>query len=125
ELLLNNLDRVQQKYDLIDQGVNKFGTDVQLQSQTAAAKFAEAQAQMSDAMVKLGAALLPLIEDVLPKLVAAVTMLVNWFTHLPTPVQNGILIFLGLLAVLGPVLLVVGSLITVVGTLMTVFAAIG
>lgn len=123
ELLLNNLDRVGQKYQLIDQGVNRFSTDVQMQSQTASAKFAEAQAQMQDAMVKLGAALLPLIEDVMPKLVAAVTALVNWFTSLPQPVQNGILIFLGLLATLGPLLVMIGSLITAVGTIMTLFSA--
>lgn len=121
ELLLNNLDRVGQKYELIDKGINQFSTDVQMQSQTAAAKFAEAQAQMSDAMVKLGAAILPLVTEVLPKLVAAVTWLVNGFTSLPKPVQDGILIFLGLLAVLGPILLVVGSLVTAVGTLATVF----
>lgn len=124
ELLLNNLDRVGQKYQLIDQGVNKFGSDVETQSETASAKFAMAQAQMADAMVKLGAAMLPLIEVVMPKLVAAVTAIVNWFTSLPGPVQNGILIFLGLLAVLGPVLVVVGSLITVVGTLITVFTTV-
>jgi TP901 family phage tail tape measure protein len=66
ELLLNNLDRVGQKYQLIDEGVNKFGDDVQMQSETAAAKFAEAQAQMADASIKLGAALLPLIHRLPP-----------------------------------------------------------
>lgn len=123
ELLLNNLDRVKQKYDLIDQGVNQFGTDATMQSETAAAQFAMAQAQMSDAMIKLGAALLPLIVTVLPKLVSVVTEAVGWFTKLPTPVQNSILVFLGLLAALGPVLLIVGSAISVVGTLITVFTA--
>ena len=78
---------------------------------------------MAEAMVKLGAAILPLIETVLPKLVTAVTDLVTWFTNLPTPVQNGILVFLGLFAALGPVLLVIGSLITVAGTLIAVFTA--
>jgi len=124
ELLLNNLDRVQQKYQLIDQGVNQFGTDVQDQSQTAAAQFAEAQAQMSDAMIKLGAAMLPLITDVMPKLVAAVTWLVNEFVSLPKPVQDGVLIFLALFAALGPVLVIIGSMITVVGTLATIIGAI-
>jgi TP901 family phage tail tape measure protein len=121
ELLLNNLDRVGQKYDLIDAGVNKFGTDVSIQSQTAAAQFAEAQAKMSDAMVKLGAALLPLITTVMPKLVTAVTWLVNAFTSLPKPVQDGILIGLALLAVLGPMLIIIGSLITAVAAIGTVF----
>lgn len=121
ELLLNNLDRVQQKYDLIDQGVNKFGDDVSNQSQTAAAQFAEAQAKMSDALIKLGAALLPLITDVMPKLVTAVTWLVDKFTGLPKPVQDGVLIFLALFAALGPVLIILGSIATVLGTLATVF----
>lgn len=125
ELLLNNLDRVGQKYELIDKGVKNFGGDVQLQSETAAAKFGEAQAKMSDAMVKLGAALLPLIETVMPKLVAAVTAVVNWFTGLPKPVQNGILVFLGLLAVLGPLFVVIGSIITVFTTLMPIIVAVG
>jgi len=125
ELLLNNLDRVGQKYQLIDQGVNQFGTDIQLQSQTAAAKFAEAQAQMSDAMIKLGAAILPLVETVMPKLVNAVTGLVDWFSKLSPQVQNGILIFFGLIAVLGPLLIIIGSTITAVGTIMGLFAATG
>lgn len=117
ELLLNNLDRVGQKYQLIDEGVNKFGDDVAMQSQTAAAQFAQAQAQMADASIKLGAALLPLVETVLPTLVAIVTTVVGWFTSLPAPVQQGVAVFLGLLAVLGPVLVIMGSLITAVGTI--------
>jgi hypothetical protein len=122
ELLLNNLDRVQQKYDLIDQGVNKFGTDAALQAQTSAAQLAEAQAKISDAAIKLGAAILPLVAEVLPKLVAALTTLVDWFTRLPKPVQDGVLIFLGLLAILGPILVIVGALITAVGAISTAFA---
>lgn len=122
ELLLNNLDRMGQKYDLIDQGVKKFGGDAQLQSDTTAAKFAQAQAQMADASIKLGAALQPLIEDVMPKLIGAVTKLVTWFTGLPKPVQDGILVFLGIAAALGPLLVVVGSAITVFGALAPVIA---
>jgi phage-related minor tail protein len=115
---------VGQKYDLIGRQVADFDANYATESQTAAARFAEAQAQMSAASIKLGAALLPLIETVMPKLIAAVTALVNWFTNLPGPVQNGILVFLGLLAALGPILVVLGSLVTVVGTLITIFTAV-
>lgn len=125
ELLLNNLDRVGQKYDLIDQGVSKFSDDVETQQETAAAKFAMAQAQMADAMVKLGAAMLPLVETLMPKLIGAVTGLVNWFTNLSPSVQTGILVFLGLFAALGPVLIVLGSLFSVIGSLTTAFVFIG
>jgi TP901 family phage tail tape measure protein len=124
ELLLNNLDRVGQKYQLIDEGVNKFGGDVQAQSQTAAAQFAEAQAQMADASIKLGAALLPLIEDVLPKLVSLVTTIVSVFTSWPKPVQDTILVALGLFAVLGPLLIIIGSIITAIGTLAGAFTLV-
>jgi TP901 family phage tail tape measure protein len=125
QLLLNNLDRVGQKYELIGRQVSDFDANYATESQTAAAKFAQAQAAMSAASIQLGAALLPLIQDVMPKLVDVLTWVVNWFTKLPTPVKDGILIFLGLLAALGPVLLVLGSLITIVGTLTSAFAADG
>lgn len=125
ELLLNNLDRVGQKYQLIDDGVNKFGDDVAAQSETPAAKFAQAQAQMADAMIKLGAAMLPVVEAVMPKLVAAVTAIVNGFTSLPAPVQTGILVFLGLVAALGPLLIIIGSTITAVGTIIGLFSTTG
>jgi phage-related protein len=109
----------------VNDGMGRFGDAIQVQSETDAAKFAEAQAKMAEASIKLGAAILPLITVVLPKLVDAVTWLVNAFTNLPTPIQDGILAFFGLLAILGPILLILGSLIKVVGTLSALFAEEG
>ncbi len=124
ELLLNNLDRVKQKYEAIGSSTGKFASEYATEQQTTAATFAEAQAQMSAAMVKLGDAIAPVIVSILPKLVSGLTSIINAFTHLPSGVQTGIIVFLGLFAALGPVIIVVGQLITVVGALSTLFAGV-
>lgn len=109
---------------VIGRQVSDFDANYATESQTAAAKFAEAQAQMSAASVRLGAALLPLIETVMPKLVAAVTAAVTWFTKPARSRTERHTRLFGILGALGPVLLVLGSLFSVVGTLITAFSTV-
>lgn len=71
------------------------------------------QAQLHDSLAMLGERLLPIVL----KVVTVLNGLLEAFQKLPTPVQDGILVFLGLMAALGPVLIVLGQLITAVSTI--------
>ncbi len=71
------------------------------------------QADLKNAAASLGVQLLPIVT----KLVQALSGAVQWFSDLPEPVKKAILVFGGLAAALGPVLMVVGQVMTVVGGL--------
>ncbi len=124
ELLLNNLDRVKDKYALINQGVGKFGQDVADQAQTAAAKFNEFKAQLSDAAIQVGNVLLPIVETWLPKLANWITRIAQDFAHLSPGMQTAVIAFLGILAVLGPLLTIASNAITVFTSLSTAIKTI-
>jgi TP901 family phage tail tape measure protein len=124
DLLLNNLDRVQQKYALINTGVGTFQQKVQDQAGTTAAQFAQMQASVSASMVQIGNALIPIEAEILPKLAAAVKDVADWFTNLSPAAQNVIIGALGLAAALGPVALVIGSVTKVAGVLLPMFSGI-
>lgn len=117
ELLLNNLDRVGQKYQLIDEGVNKFGSDVSLQSQTSAAQFAEGAAKMQAASIELGDALKGPVGTALTVLADVVSKIAEGFSALPAPIQDGIVAVVALAAVVGPLLVILGTLISTIGTI--------
>ncbi len=69
---------------------------------------------------EVGAKLLPL----LPPLLGALTSILDAFTALPAPVQEGVLVFAGVAAALGPVLTALGSLVTIAPALVKAFGAI-
>lgn len=117
ELLLNNLDRLGQKYQLIDQGVNKFGADVSQQSQTSAALFAEGTSKMQAASIELGDALKGPVGAAFIVIADAISKLAEGFSALPQPIQYGIIAVLGLAAVIGPLLVIFGTLIATIGTI--------
>lgn len=71
-------------------------------------------------------------ERLLPPLTGLITMatgLLDWFTQLPTPIQNVVLAVAGFAAVLGPALVVLGAVTAALGSLITtgpvVVAALG
>lgn len=67
-------------------------------------------------------------KDLMPiaiKLMDALIPILKWLENLPAPVKSGILVFMGLAAAVGPVLIVIGQLITFVGTLVGLFGTGG
>jgi len=66
---------------------------------------------------EVGAKLLPL----LPPLLDAITGILDAFTALPAPVQEGVLVFAGVAAALGPVLTAVGTMLTLAPQLVGAF----
>lgn len=69
----------------------------------------------------VGKVILPILIDFAKNM----TILIDKFNNLPPFVQKGIIIFFGLLAVLGPVLVILGSLISTVSTVVGVFSGLG
>jgi TP901 family phage tail tape measure protein len=78
--------------------------------------------QTALAVSLLGQPLVDAVKSLRPAFESAlnvVTRIITAFGNLPGPVQTGILVFLGLLAAIGPVLLVAGSLVGMLGTLVS------
>ena len=121
ELLLNNLGRVGDKVTAISAGIADYQEKVIAQGQTAGATFAEMQSSISASSVELGNALMPLEAHILPMLASGIHDVVQAFISIPKPVQEGVVVFLGLLATLGPILFFVGKLVETVGVLGSVF----
>lgn len=75
---------------------------------------------LETAAITIGNILIPHIQ----KAVEFIQELVEKFTALPTNVQETILIFAGIVAAIGPVLLVVGTLLTSISSIVTAFTAV-
>lgn len=85
---------------------------------------------------EVGQAVLPIIMDtlipflrdtgipIMKQVAEAISKAVEWFGSLPKPVQEGVLVFTGLVAAIGPVLVVAGTLISSVGTIISAFSAV-
>ena len=61
---------------------------------------------------KIGASIAPFVSQAINVLVPAMEKMVNLFVGLPKPMQDAIIVFAGLAAAIGPILLVSGSLIS-------------
>jgi hypothetical protein len=85
-----------------------------------ASPWRQAEVAIGQAMDKIGEAILPLI----PPITAAIVSLATAFTSLPAPVQEGILVFAGVAAALGPVLIALGSLVTIAPAIASAFTII-
>lgn len=80
----------------------------------------QAEVAIGQAMDKIGEAILPMI----PPVTAAIVAMANAFTSLPAPVQEGAIVFAGVAAALGPVLIAMGSLVTIAPAIASAFGVI-
>ena len=78
------------------------------------------KAQFADLSGELGNKLIPIGL----KIITVVSGLVDKFSNLPEPVQNGILVFLGVVAVLGPIITIIGTVMTTIGGLISAWGAV-
>ncbi len=122
--LLEEADRLQSKYQILDNGVKNFNADVAAQKSTAQAQFAIAVANEQVALINFGNALVPLVNQVLPILTKLLEDISHAFTAIGPTGQKIVIIFLALLAALGPVVAIIGALIGVVAFLLTPFGAL-
>lgn len=116
-LLLQNLDQMKKAFDGLAGGAAQFSGYVKQQGESTDAFLNRMKASVSASSIQIGNAIAPLEAVIFPKLAKAIEEVANWFTNLSPRVQNGIIMFLGLLAILGPVLIIVGSLTTAVGSI--------
>ena len=95
---------------ITEKSANSIG-DFDRTSEGAANKSRILAANVKDMAASFGTKLLPIGEKILSWL----NKLVGFFTNLPGPVQNVILVVAGLAAALGPMLLIVGKVATLMG----------
>lgn len=117
ETLLDQLDRVNSKESQIASQSGEFATKVAEQQQTAAAKFKTAWSSVQVDLIELGDRLLPVVADLLNKLVQKIDELSKWWDSLSSSQQKVIEKLGEFVFVAGPVLTILGKMFTGVGLL--------
>lgn len=105
-MLLNNLGRVQMKYQQIGATASHFNKDVLATQQTAAYKLNVAWSNLQATMIQIGATAVPIFV----RIAQAVSKLVGAFSGLSKGTQDFILLGLAATAALGPILKLGGNL---------------
>lgn len=106
----------------------EFGGSAEAAGQTMAGQLAILNTEFGNLKEEAGEAFLPVLKDlvgVAKEFMPYLRQAIQWFSALPTPVKTGVVAFLGLIAVLAPLIGTVASIISVVTALGPVFAAIG
>lgn len=118
---ISDAAKAQAALALVMEQTNQFAGDFVNTSDGLANSTKIMKAQFTDAAAALGTQLLPIGL----KIVQVISDLVGKFNALTPAQQKAILIFAGIVAVIGPVVSVVGGLITGLGAIIPVVAAIG
>lgn len=118
--LLEETDRLKTKYTSLDEGVNKFGSDVQAQNETWSGQLALLNSNFQVFRDSVGKSLLQISNQVFPIVINTLQDLVHWWNNLSPAAQKAIVIIGTIVAVAGPVLVVLGTLISSLGTIITV-----
>ena len=79
---------------------------------------------LSSTFQEFGISISKRINPALEGIVVKLTALIRWFGSLPKPVQDFILVFAGILAIIGPLLIAIGILIPALGLLSGAFATL-
>src|SRR5690606_6807912 len=93
-------------------------------NQTTQAELAKLQNNFNNLAITVGSVLLPVINELVDKVVPIVQRLTEAFQNLDPNVQKVILVFLGLLAAIGPISFVIGTIISSIGALVGAFGTI-
>ncbi len=117
---LTEQEKIVARAALIYEQTAKAQGDVARTSEGTANQIRKSKAAFEELQVIVGTKLLPALTPLIEKLGAALT----WFTNLPQPVQNVVLVMGALSAGLGPVLIVIGKLLPLVTALGPVFLAL-
>jgi TP901 family phage tail tape measure protein len=88
-------------------------------------KLRQAMARIKVALVQIGAAMVPVVVPAIELLSKVVATLAGWFDKLPKPVKIVIVVFAGLLAALGPVLVALGIAAQAIAALIPLLPALG
>jgi TP901 family phage tail tape measure protein len=115
---MEKIQKDREKYGSIFQALG-------VKESTSAFKVAEAIANLKNALISMGTVLLPVVIPALSWLAKTTQGVVEWFTKLPKPVQDFVLILGGLIVVGGPILIFLGSLTKALGILLETIGRLG
>jgi TP901 family phage tail tape measure protein len=73
--------------------------------------------ELQAVLIEVGEAVLPVVVPMIEELASAVKSAAEWFTNLSPPLQKALLVFLGVLAISGPILVFLGTLATAIAAL--------
>lgn len=113
--------KIQARASLIMKGTTEAQGDVIRTSAGTQNQIRALKSQWAELSVTLGTAILPVLTPIVSKL----NEMAKSFSGLSPAMQSSILVFAGLAAVVGPVLIALGALVSAVGTLSTAFAGAG
>lgn len=105
---LTEQDKIVARYNLILEGTANAQGDVSRTADGTANQMRKAAAAFEELQVKIGNVLLPVITPLIERL----GELLDFMASLPDEMQTAIVVFAGLAAAAGPVLIVLGSLVT-------------
>ena len=114
---LTEQNKVMARAALIMESTKNAQGDVARTSEGTANQIRKSKAAYEELQVAIGTKLLPVITPLITK----AGDLLDGFSKLPGPVQTGIVAFLGLAAVVGPLMIGIGGLLGPIGGLITVF----
>jgi TP901 family phage tail tape measure protein len=108
--MLGNLDRMNDKFQLINANTSQFGADWAAQQQTSKQQFDEAWSGIEASLIKLGDEIMPEATKLMKEFSGDIQDVSNWFGHLTGGEQDFILKTLALTAVVGPSILILGKM---------------
>jgi TP901 family phage tail tape measure protein len=120
QTLVDQLDRVGNKYNQIGQQSGEFANKVAEQQATAAAKMKTAWSSVQAGLIQLGERILPVVAQDFTMLVAKIDQLGRWWNNLSQQQQHMIEKTLAFIAVTGPLLSTIGKISTGLGALLRV-----
>lgn len=108
--MLQNMDRVDVKYQAINKGTKQFSDNWAAQQKVAKQQFEQAWAGIQASLIKLGTDIMPNVLAATKGLNSGITGLSKWFEGLNDGQKQFAINALGIVAVAGPVLIVLGTL---------------
>lgn len=106
----------------------EFGGSAEMAGETMAGQLAILNTEFENVKEEAGTAFIPVLKDlvgVAKELMPYLSQAVKWFSSLPTPVKTGVVAFLGLIAVLAPLLGTISAIISVGTALAPILAGFG
>jgi phage-related minor tail protein len=117
---MTQAEKVNLRYAFVMEKTKNAQGDFSRTSEGTANQMRMSSERVKELSAQFGERLLPFIG----KLLEVGNKFLSWFEKLSPKTQNIIFIFIGLLAVLGPLLIIFGQIVTAVGVLLPVFAAV-
>lgn len=108
--MLQNLDRMDEKFKMINDNTSKFGDNWSEQQKMANQQFHEAWAGIEASLIKLGDEVMPAATKIMKEFSGDIQAVSHWFGQLSGGQQEFILKMAGMAAVAGPAILILGKL---------------